>query len=178
MSCFHHSGNKTLDEIYGISTQVFVLSNLPLMIVAKISSRKMYRADVETYDLARKHQLFNSYEITRSFVFALVINYMIEAFALLLLGMFKYENYFFPQDETGKMEFIIQMFWNINHTIFPWSVILFHRGQRIKIWKSIFKKSKIESTGMTSIDGTRIVPNPTQNDCFEQMKLAWTGPKI
>ncbi|ULT89212.1 hypothetical protein L3Y34_007994 [Caenorhabditis briggsae] len=171
MSCFHHSGNKTLDEIYGISTQAFVLSNLPLMIVAKVSSRKMYRADVKTYDLARKHQLFNSYEITSSFLFALIINYLIEAFALLLLGMFKYGNYFFSEDETGKMEFIIQMFWNINHTIFPWSVILFHRGQR-----SIFKKSKIESNGMTSIDGTRIVSNPTQNDCFEQMKLAWTGP--
>ncbi|CAL2044896.1 unnamed protein product [Caenorhabditis brenneri] len=76
------------------------------------------------------------------------------------------------------MDAIVQIFWNLNHTIFPWSVILFHRGLRINLKKAFCSESQVNTSGMTSFDGQRIVPNPTQNECFEQMKAAWTQEKF
>uniref|UniRef100_A0A1I7T3Z1 Anoctamin n=1 Tax=Caenorhabditis tropicalis TaxID=1561998 RepID=A0A1I7T3Z1_9PELO len=151
MTLLHKSGNEKLDIIFGITTQILVFSNIPLMILAKSFSREMYRADVTVYDLGRKHQLLNSYEITRSFVFSMIANLIIQCFVLSLQYMHRVKHYFFSEDESAEMDFIVQIF---------------------------FPKTKVDTIGMTNLDGKRIFQNPTQNDYFEQMKIAWTQEKF
>ncbi|KAF1750152.1 hypothetical protein GCK72_016699 [Caenorhabditis remanei] len=103
-----------------------------IVIYTKKTCRSMYKADVKFYDLARKHELYKSYEITKSLVTALIANAIQQMLTFLFVGL-QYQGLLFPKTDYYKTLFILHMLWNSNFSIFAWVLLLSHRSSRLKI---------------------------------------------
>ncbi|EFO95976.1 hypothetical protein CRE_16444 [Caenorhabditis remanei] len=159
-----------------IAFQLFVIANFPFVLYAKKISTAKYKADVRTYSLKRKHNLYNSYEIARSFLYAAAI-YMISQLACFgLLWAFQFgllfdgNRAYFP-----RLFFVISLIWHANLTTFPWIVMLIHRSQReriYKVWMQMFPETKSPAK-ILGMNGKELVATPTQNDYFDQLQQSW-----
>ena len=69
----------------------------------------MYKVyNVEFYDLARKHELYKAYEITKSLVTALIANAIQQMLTFLFVGL-QYQGLLFPKTDYYKTLFILHM---------------------------------------------------------------------
>ncbi|CAO4379479.1 unnamed protein product [Caenorhabditis nigoni] len=159
-----------------ITFQLFVIANFPLMYYAKRISNTKYNADVTTYSLKRKHNLYNSYEIARSFLFSTGIYMVAQLTCFFLLWafvaglIFEGNHALFP-----KLFFMISLIWHANLTAFPWIVMLIHRSQReriYRVWVQMFPNTKTPSK-ILGMNGKELVTTATQHDYFSQLNKSW-----
>uniref|UniRef100_A0A1I7T3Z0 Serpentine receptor class gamma n=1 Tax=Caenorhabditis tropicalis TaxID=1561998 RepID=A0A1I7T3Z0_9PELO len=112
----------------------------------KISNRK-YKADVTVYSLKRKHNLYNSYEIARGFLYSSAIYMFSQLTCFFLLWLF-------------VAGFILDG----NSRLFP---------QLYFIISLMFPKTKKLSSKILGMNGKEMVATPTQNDYFNQLHKSW-----
>ncbi|EGT55226.1 hypothetical protein CAEBREN_31248 [Caenorhabditis brenneri] len=168
---FYSYTNNFHTETFGIFWlcvfHFIIIVNWPIVFYTKKQCRKLYKADVQTYDLKRKHELYKSYEITKSLVTAIVVNAIQQFITFLFVGL-QLGGLLFPMADYYKTLFILHMIWNSNFVVYTWVLLLSHRSSRRKI---LAIQPKIS---ITSIDGTDITLKPNQREHFQELKVAWS----
>ncbi|CAA98520.2 Serpentine Receptor, class E (Epsilon) [Caenorhabditis elegans] len=157
-----------------VTFQLAVIANFPFIYYAKRISSSKYKANVTTYSLKRKHNLYNFYEIARSFLYSTAIYMFAQLTCFCILWGAAVTGVMYSV-EFHRWFFVISLIWNANLAIFPWIVMLIHRSQRERLnrlWSQIFTKSKVSSK-ILGMNGKELVTTPTQFDYFNQLQRAW-----